>query len=72
MNDGLYFDAPTQVAFRDNETVEKFSGGIAYRNFIICTEDGAVVLLEDAIELVKFGYWVNLDENVLLGMSPKA
>lgn len=65
MNNELYFNVPTQVAFRDDEAVEDFIGGIAYKDFIICTEDGTVVPLDDAIELVKFKDWIDLDEYVL-------
>ena len=43
----LFYDHPTQVAFADLCNENEWTGGIAYRDEIICGECGAVIELED-------------------------
>ena len=45
-----YFEEPTQVAFY-NPVDERWLGGIAYQDFIICGECGHVVPVSEILEI---------------------
>lgn len=49
MEKKLYFEKPTQVAFWD-DCFEKYTGGIAYQDKVICGCCGATFSIEDLYE----------------------
>ena len=62
-----YYEEPTQVIFlEEGETEEEESqkiGGIAYHDYIICGECGAVVKIEDT-EIVEELSWYDISEEI--------
>ena len=67
MEKRLYFDIPTQVAFKENPEITdtpRWIGGIAFRDEIICGECGAVVDTEDVEQIIELP-WVNISEELI-------
>lgn len=64
----LYFEKPTQVAFKEDESVcddPIWTGGIAYRDEIICGVCGHVVSMADVDEIEVFdSYWVDISYDI--------
>jgi hypothetical protein len=62
----FWYDNPTQVIFQDEQAAEENRnlGGIAFRNFIICMECGAVIEPEDVTMIVDLP-WVSVMDEVL-------
>ncbi len=66
-----YFENPTQVKFWDAES-ERYICGIAYRDEVICSECGGIILIDelyestpDGIEPIKiFDSWVDFNEYI--------
>ena len=64
----LYFEAPTQVVFKEDKSVcddPTWIGGIAYRDEIICGECGHAVSMVDVDEIEVFdSYWVDISFDI--------
>lgn len=67
-----YYETPTQVVWCDSEGY--WNGGIAYEDYVICAECGAVNLIEEiedeAPDWVKnpiheYSYWENLSDTLM-------
>ena len=61
-----YYERPTQVRWFDTES-NRWIGGIAYRNEIICGCCGSILELDgfEEDEVVELGkWWVNIDEEI--------
>ena len=71
----LFYDRPMQVVFADLCNEKAWTGGIAYRDEIICEECGGVINLEelydDAAELgienpvVEWEDWVSFSDLIM-------
>lgn len=65
--DRKYYEEPTQVIFLEEEGVTEEEprkiGGIAYHDYIICGECGAVVKIEDT-EIVEELTWCAISEEI--------
>ena len=67
-----YFDEPTQVKFYDYDN-DRYLGGIAYHDEIICGECGGIVeisdLFDDAPDGVEpihiYDCWVDINEAII-------
>jgi hypothetical protein len=68
----LYYEAPKQVAFYSFDD-EKYIGGIAYQNEIICGCCGGIFeikeLYDEAPEgiepIIEYAAWVDIEETIL-------
>ena len=61
-----YYEEPTQVIFLEEYVTEEKPqkiGGIAYHDYIICGECGAVVKIEDT-EIVEELSWYDISEEI--------
>jgi hypothetical protein len=71
MEKKLYFEKPTQVAFWD-DGLEKYVGGIAYQDEIICGCCGGVLSIEelyedappDRIPVYSYPIWSDLSVDI--------
>lgn len=62
-----HFDRPTQVRFYDRDN-ERWIGGIAYGDEIICGECGGIEEIADFAEgeiVVYQGDWVDISESIM-------
>lgn len=61
-----FFEKPTQVQFRDPEGDNRWIGGIAYQDKIICGECGEVLNVEDYdyFNFQEYDYWVSISEEI--------
>ena len=67
MEKRLYFDVPTQVAFKESPEITdtpRWIGGIAFRDEIICGECGVVVDTEDVEQIIELP-WVSISEELI-------
>lgn len=68
----LYFDAPTQIAFWDEEQ-ELYVGGIAYGDEIICGCCGGVLEIKEIMEsapngiapIIPYERWANVSFDIM-------
>lgn len=77
----LFYDRPTQVVFINLYNENERTGGIAYRDEIICGEYGAVINLEDLYdEAAELGIerpvieredWVSFSDLIMQRSSSK-
>ena len=60
-----YYQTPTQVKFYDSWE-NRWIGGIAYRDEIICGECGGIMDIDDLKEneIVDFNFWVDVEEMI--------
>lgn len=63
----MWFDSPTQVAFYDVDA-EKYVGGIAYKNEIICGCCGGVFEIKEVYEMAE-EYIKDKDKDAIIEMS---
>lgn len=76
-----FYDIPTQVMYWDGDE-ERYIGGIAYHDEVICATDGCVMEILDLIESVKdsrynrfdaiyeYGNWEDFTAQLCGGVLP--
>ena len=79
MDKKMYFDTPTQVVFYDYDN-ECYTGGIAYKDEIICGCCGGIIEIADLYESVpegieaikEYAAWISIDDAICGGEKPDA
>lgn len=57
------FDEPTQVLFMQEEHAAEWFGGIAFNDYVICGECGAIIPLNEITKLHELS-WVNISDTI--------